>query len=358
MKQDFDLFGDIVRPRADSVLGERFGIVPFTVLDARQGDWQERKRRWLSLGLKSEVGRGDNLLRFSDSVRLETGKSAADVPGVPAIPGGGSGRNSACLYKTADGYEAVNKNLGKTFGTEGNLSDSTGTSIFDPVVAELMYRWFSAPGDHVLDPFAGGSVRGIVASAMQRTYHGIELREEQVSANEAQRAVLLEDMKHQPEWWQADSESALPLFRPEFYDFILSCPPYGDLECYSDLPEDLSTLSWDGFREKYARIIRLSVSRLKRDRFAAFVVGNFRDRVGGGFYRDLVGETIRAFESSGAGFYNEAVLVTSVGSLPMRINAQWRKSRKLGRTHQNILVFCKGDPRKASRGDSSVDILS
>jgi hypothetical protein len=39
-------------------LSEQFLVPPFSVLDARQGYWQERKRAWLSLGIQSELGRG------------------------------------------------------------------------------------------------------------------------------------------------------------------------------------------------------------------------------------------------------------------------------------------------------------
>jgi len=39
-------------------LAERFGAPPFSVLDARQGYWQDRKRQWLALGIQSELGRG------------------------------------------------------------------------------------------------------------------------------------------------------------------------------------------------------------------------------------------------------------------------------------------------------------
>lgn len=39
-------------------LAERFGVPPFTVLDARQGYWQDRKAAWLALGIESELGRG------------------------------------------------------------------------------------------------------------------------------------------------------------------------------------------------------------------------------------------------------------------------------------------------------------
>lgn len=52
--------GDAMPPPAK--LADRFGIAPFTVLNAREGWWQERKRQWLALGIQSELGRGgDNL---------------------------------------------------------------------------------------------------------------------------------------------------------------------------------------------------------------------------------------------------------------------------------------------------------
>ena len=38
-------------------LSDRFIIPPFSVLDTKQGIWQQRKNYWLSLGIKSEEGR-------------------------------------------------------------------------------------------------------------------------------------------------------------------------------------------------------------------------------------------------------------------------------------------------------------
>ena len=52
-------------------LSDRFGVAPFSVLNAREGWWQSSKRAWLALGIRSEIGRGENLLEFSDSVRLD-----------------------------------------------------------------------------------------------------------------------------------------------------------------------------------------------------------------------------------------------------------------------------------------------
>jgi hypothetical protein len=44
--------------RPSQTLAERFGIPPFSVLNAREGWWQNRKRAWIDLGIRSELGRG------------------------------------------------------------------------------------------------------------------------------------------------------------------------------------------------------------------------------------------------------------------------------------------------------------
>ena len=51
------LFGEDLISRRPS-LADRFGVPPFSVLDARQGAWQARKRAWIALGIQSELGRG------------------------------------------------------------------------------------------------------------------------------------------------------------------------------------------------------------------------------------------------------------------------------------------------------------
>jgi DNA modification methylase len=232
---------------------------------------------------------------------------------------------------------------------------STGTSIFDPVLCEIAYRWFCPPGGAVLDPFAGGSVRGIVASKLGRAYTGIDLRSEQIDANRAQAQQICKDPM--PKWVCGDSREVLPALAqngitPQF-DFIFSCPPYTDLEVYSDDPRDLSTFDYDEFRSAYADIIAGACGLLKPDRFACFVVGDVRDSKG--FYRNFPGHTIEAFEAAGLRLYNEAILVTAVGSLPIRAGKQFAATRKLGKTHQQVYVFCKGDPRKATEAIGEVE---
>ena len=271
--------------QARTTLAERFIVPPFSVLDARQGYWQERKKAWIALGIESEVGRDNNLLKMSTTV-------------------------------APDGQ----------------------TSLFDPVLCELVYRWFMPAQGSVLDPFAGGSVRGIVAAKLGHKYTGIDLSARQIEANRVQADELLTDNK--PTWIVGDSKDINTLAQGE-YDFIFSCPPYADLEVYSDDPNDLSNMAYPDFKSAYREIIYSAVSMLKPNRFACFVVGDVRDKKG--FYRNFPAHTIEAFQDAGMTLYNEAVLVTAVGSLPIRVSKQFGGYRKLGKTHQNVLVFYKGD---------------
>src|SRR5690606_26683913 len=116
---------------------------------------------------------------------------------------------------------------------------------------------------------------------------------------------------------------------------------------------DLSNMDRDEFFAAQAQIIAAAVARLRADRFAVWIVGDVRDA--DGCYVNLPGRTVEAFEAAGARFYNDAILVTAVGSLPVRAGRQFAASRKLGRTHQNVLVFVKGDPRRATEACGLVE---
>ena len=212
----------------------------------------------------------------------------------------------------------------------------SGTSIFDPVLCELAYRWFSPEGGIILDSFAGGSVRGIVASHCGRQYVGMDLREEQVQANRSQANVAQDP---QPVWHCGDSRTIDHVCKDIKADMVFSCPPYADLEVYSEDPNDLSTLKYPEFKAAYFEIIQKACSLLKPNTFACFVVGDVRDKKGN--YYNFVGDTVEAFRAAGLHYYNEAILVTAVGSLPIRAGRQFAASRKLGKTHQNVLVFKK-----------------
>ena len=523
-------------------LRELYVEPPFSVLDARQGTWRQRKSDWKDLGIRSEVGRVDGL-----------------------------------AYGTA---LAQRRSI---YAGKDPSSEMSGTSIFDPVLCELMYRWFCPPGGSVLDPFAGGTVRGVVAAFLGLQYTGVDLRQEQIDANvkqweeirpdatpelsrlgnlrvvshagqvggtkrvvisrlmadrwsedtfvyatpafgfaqialaaackehgrrcvlfvakrkelhrytraavslgaevhevkqgylsnvQAKARVFCEDTNgarllpfgfycsefvseladlarqsvseqpvnvwcvagsgvltralqtawpdaahhavrigkadcdvgcataytaeekyedaaklpppfpshpnydakawqflrdhadgkgtlfwnvagdlevegelHDPMWHQGDSQDLSQLGDNQ-YDFVLTCPPYADLEVYSDDPSDLSSMDWEGFQVAYRKIIAEAAARLRPNRFMVVVVGEARGK--DHMYYGLVPETIEAARLAGLGLYNEAILVTPVGTLPIRAGNFFSQSRKMGKSHQNVLIFCKGSPQLAT----------
>lgn len=285
---NIDLFGnEIVEPNS---LKRKYIIPPFSIFDTASGDWQNRKNKWKSLGIQSEVG-----------------------------------RDSSVIHMDSD-----KKNI---------KEDANYVSIFDPVLCEVIYNWFAIPNGTILDPFAGGSVRGIVANYLDYKYTGIDLREEQILSNQSQALKIIPN--NLPEWIDGDSNVELNKFDRTF-DFVFSCPPYYDLEVYCDDPNDLSNMDYDSFNVKYESIINKSSKLLKDNRFACFVVGNVRDK--DGYMVDLVGQTIKSFENAGLRFYNEIILKNPVASASMRANGNMTY-KKVVKIHQNVLVFCKGNPK-------------
>ncbi len=336
-------------------LADNFIVPPFSTLNAREGVWQGRKKKWISMGIKSEVGRGEDLLALAPASAVTataasrkayrnkqfgTKNMAFDGGAMPYVGHKGRRPHSGSLDERA-GREPGIPYAG---GDAWVASDTgSGTSIFDPVLCELLYLWFSARGSQVVDPFAGGSVRGIVAHALERKYWGCDLRAVQIKANKAQAQIILP--KNKPSWVCGDTRDKIK--NAPQADFLFSCPPYGNLEKYSDDPLDLSTMEYADFIKSYQQIIGQSVAKLHDNRFACFVVGDFRDKAGN--YRNFVSDTIDAFRQHGMHLYNECILITCIGSLPIRIGKQFTSGRKLGKTHQNVLVFVKGNGQLAAQ---------
>jgi DNA modification methylase len=288
MNNELDLFGNVIIK--DELLRDKFIEPPFSILDTKTSNWINRKKQWKKIGIKSEIGR-----------------------------------------------EA--KTFGKFTPNQGNQNrfDDKMTSIFDPALCEIIYHWFCPIGGKILDPFAGGSVRGIVSNKLGYNYFGIDIRQEQVDSNREQ-AINILDLNNQPNWYVGDSNELLDeKFKQEF-DLVFSCPPYADLEVYSDLEGDISNKKYPEFIELYKSIIKKSCDKLKDGGFAVFVVGEVRDKNGN--YYGFVPDTINAFKECKMKYYNEAILLDQLGNASMRANGNM-KSRKLVKIHQNVLIFKK-----------------
>ncbi len=318
-EQPLDLTDKFATNIVTGTIAQRFGIAPFSIMDCRRSWWKQRRDYWLKLGIESEIGRNENLLQFSDTILNN------------------AGRNKNLTLPNSAIYEYPNS----------DKPQYNGTSVFDPVICEIAYRWYCPTNGHIFDPFAGGSVRGIVAAHLGMNYVGVELRPEQVAAN-IEQSNKLGAGAGSCQWINGDSRTVdLTNFNTPF-NLMFSCPPYFDLEQYSDDENDLSNIpTYAQFLVAYNEIIARSVNKLADNSFAVWIVSEIRDENGN--YRNFVGDTIAAFETAGMRYYNECVYLQQSGSWAMRIGRMFGASRKIARIHQNILIFAKGDPFETTK---------
>lgn len=286
-----DLFGNTIIK--DELLRDKFIEPPFSILDSKSGSWRNRVRKWKKLGFKSEVGR---------------------------------------KAKTRNG------NLQRLLNESKTHNRGHETSIFDPALAELIYHWFCPAGGLILDPFAGGSVRGIVANYLGFKYTGIDIRQEQVQSNREQSLNIL-PLNNQPQWYVGDSNEVLDIEFNHKFDLIFSCPPYADLEVYSDLPNDISNMPYDEFIIAYKSIIKKSANHLKVGGYACFVIGEVRNKKGD--YIGFVPDTIEAMKEAGLKYYNECIYLNGLAGACLTAGRIMGISKKVKKVHQNVLVFRK-----------------
>ncbi len=288
-------------------LYRKYIVPPLSVFNTHSKEWQQQKEFWINdLGIKSEDGRDEQLTGMVNLQNL----------------------------------------TGMTLALK---------SVFDPVLVEILVRWFSNKGELIYDPFSGGSVRGVVSGWLGRTYVGTDLSREQIDANRKQG----EDI-----WGRnVPKDAILPCWEvgdaanPESYpklpvDLILTCPPYFDLEKYNNGKEDVSGMTWVDFKTTMQKIADNCVTSLKENGFIIYVVGDVRDKTG--YYRNLPNLIISQFtEGKHKGqisLYNKAIYLTAIGSAAVRVDKSFNSQRKLVLVHQEVLIFYKGDPSKIKEG--------
>ena len=266
-------------------LTEKFIIPPFTIWDSRQGYWNERKAIW-----KKKIG--DN------------------------------GESREMSLSEAELMNGINN----------------GVSILDPVMAEIICRWFGIENGKAFDCFAGDTIFGFVSSYCGMEFTGIELRKEQCDLNNERT----KDFK--AKYICDDGRNVCKHLEKESQDLFFSCPPYFDLEVYSDNKNDASNQeTYSDFLEILQNAFVNSIKCLKQDRFAVVVIGDVRDK--NGYYLGIPDDIKRIFKDAGMKLYNEAILIEPLGTLPQRVG-RYMENRKLGKCHQNILIFYKGELSK------------
>ena len=319
--------GTLPSSPAESSLFDRFVVPPFSILDTRKGYWQDRKKKWRELIGDFGESRNDTLITSPEIKYKDLYQRTREHRKELGI----SFKEYIDKYVSQEDLEKEQAKI-----------VAQGVSILDPVMAEIVCRWFGQENGKAFDCFAGDSVFGFVAAYLGNDFTGVELREKQAALNnervEGMNARYICD----------DGQNVAQHIEPESQDLLFSCPPYFDLEKYSDLPNDASNQgSYEDFIKILENAFTGAVSCLKENRFAAICVGDVRDK-NTGFYYDFCGDIKRIFKQNGMRLYNEIILVEQTASTALRAS-RYMDSRKVAKTHQHLLVFFKGDPKKIKK---------
>jgi hypothetical protein len=321
---------------ANASLNDRFVVPPFSILDTRKGYWQARKKMWRELIGDMGESRNDTLIQSPEikykDLYQRTRKHREEL--------GLSFKDYLEKYVPDDVKE---REAGKVL--------SAGVSLLDPVMAELVCRWFGLESCKSFDCFAGDSVFGYVSAHLGNEFVGIELRPEQAQLNNERTEgmaahYICDDGQNVAQHINADSQ-----------DLLFSCPPYFDLEHYSDLENDASNQkSYDDFIQILRNAFTAAIGCLKENRFAVIVVGDVRDK-STGFYYDFCGDIKRIFKDGGMSLYNEIILIETGASTALRAS-RYMESRKVAKMHQNILVFYKGKTKDIKKHYKKIEYAS
>ena len=327
---------DIPKSEGNS-LNDTFIIPPFSILDSRQGYWQARKKMWR--GVIGDMGQSRQG-KLVQSVELQY-KDLYTKTAEHRKTLGISFREYLDKYVPDEVKER-----------ESQKVLSTGVSLFDPVLAEILCKWFTPyKGAKIFDCFAGDTQKGLVFGTCGYEFKGVELRQEQVDINNE----VIADRGLPISYVCDDGQNVANHFEPESQDLLFSCPPYFDLEVYSDLPNDASNQgSYEEFIAILENAFKAAFGCLKENRFAVVVLGDVRSKKDGSYY-DFGGDVKRIFKEAGAHLYNELILIEMSSSVALRAK-KYMESRKVAKMHQNILVFYKGDPANVRNEFAPIEI--
>lgn len=305
-------------------LSRRFIVPPYSVIDARKGAWKERKKEW-----QSELG------KVADS-REETLYASLAMRMPDLYMASVDHRKQLGISFEEYVQRFVDK---ETLEKEKHKMAYSGVSCFDPVLAEVMYHWFTpGPGAKVFDCFASDITKGYVASKCGHLFTGIELRDEQVKINGTKCAELQINARYV----QDDGRNIVKYLGCATQDLFVTCPPYYNLEIYSRQDNDASARqSYGDFLKIIDEAISQSLLCLKKNRFAIAIVSDVRNKEGA--YSCFPEDVIHIFRKNGCVFWNDIVYLNNDCHAQLRA-AQYMNRRKVVRMHQRVLVFYNGRP--------------
>jgi hypothetical protein len=243
---------------------------------------------------------------------------------------------------------AVDPRIGSRHRAE-ELAKETGgeetqgvSSVFSPKTASLLLRMYAPKEGVCFDPFAGGGTRAIMAAKHGLDYVGLELRPEGVKETIAR--CQANDVIDKVRIYQGDAQlcTAIP---DNSADFIITCPPYWNLEQYEGGENDLSMApTYEAFLEMYRHVIFHTFRILKPGAVSCWVVGLCRDKD-----KQLVPihhDTARLHKVFGFWMKEEIILYRKGGAALTRVGTFHKGNHLLLRVHEYAQIYVKPKGKK------------
>lgn len=226
----------------------------------------------------------------------------------------------------------VRKTLNGNRSDRRNGVNNGKCSVFNPHLAQMVLSAYAPLGGKIYDAFGGGGTRGYIATKMGFEYTGVELREEEYNR-----------VKQQMNDWGVYFNFVLGNsvdYKPnDDFDFAFTCPPYYDLEVYSELENDLSNAkTYDDYLIMLKSVIQNIYNCLKDDCFSVFVVGNFRNKKGELVH--LNGDLIRIAKEVGFKLWDELIW-EGASNVALTRCGKFEKNRKSVRMHEYVIILKK-----------------
>jgi len=237
--------------------------------------------------------------------------------------------------------ESTREGTLKSFGGAGdNTKFNSSTSYFNPKLCKIVYSSYCPKNGYIFDPFASVT-RPYVAKVMEYNYVGCEIRKDECDKI---NKILNENTLFKTSNVEVVNMDCRNFVTDQKFDLVFTCPPYWNLETYSEIEGDMSNIQkYDVFLSEIGRVFNKCVSVMKDDAFCCFVVADFRDYSQGRKLIErlvpFVSDMISCGEKNGLYLYDKVILKKPLGTAPSRLKL-WN-NRKTVRIHEELLVFRK-----------------
>jgi DNA modification methylase len=225
-----------------------------------------------------------------------------------------------------------------------------GLSRFPQDVGTFLVNFLCPENGIVLDPFAGHNSRCELVWRSGRNYIGFDVSHEFMEANhkikdmiyaENEASIIKNDAKIN--LIEIDSRNIMDYASKESADFILTSPPFFDLEYYGPEPEQLGNAKlYTDFLYALQAVFANCFAVLKSGCFAAIEVNDFRsDGVFYAYHADTIDRLRRV------GFTIHDIIIVDYGSSFLRAFATDIEAYKIvGKQHSYMIVARKPAVKK------------